>query len=412
MNKLIILSIIVLGVIAVAQLLRVNELILKQSKQEPGDIPQSENMFNANLIVVFGILLFIGTTYCMLRYGFVNLGPAASVSGQKIDFLFNIQYTIVMLVFFIFCGILFYFSRKYVRQPGKTAYYYPHNNKLEMVWTVVPSIVITVLVILGLKTWNDATGPADPESVDIEVYSYQFGWTARYSGADNKLGKHDYKLTTDTNPYGLVTRANIDRSLNIFKNGEVGNEGIKMIEDKLNDPEIVMSKKDRKELEKKLERLERMTRLLEAMSVTYADSLDDFANNDIIVPDSLVLLKGQSYNLSFRSKDVIHSAYMPHFRLQMNTVPGMLTYFPLQPIYSTKEMKQKMNDPDWEYALLCNKVCGGAHYKMVMAVTVLEPEEFLAWQKTKTTYDGSAWISPSEEAALLEEYKEIAASVN
>jgi cytochrome c oxidase subunit 2 len=101
----------------------------------------------------------------------------------------------------------------------------------------------------------------------------------------------------------------------------------------------------------------------------------------------------------------------------MNTVPGMTTYFKLQPLYTSKEMKEKMNDDKFEYILMCNKICGGSHYKMKMAVQVLGPEKYLEWQKTKMTYDGSPWLNFSEseraekEAELLEKYQEISARV-
>ena len=173
----------------------------------------------------------------------------------------------------------------------------------------------------------------------------------------------------------------------------------------------MLSSEDRKSFEVELGRKERMARLLEAMSITYLDSLDELANDDVIVEDSLVLLKGQKYSFSFRSKDVIHSAYFPHFRAQMNTVPGMTTYFKFQPIYSSDDMKMKLDDNKFEYALLCNKICGGSHYRMKMSVKVLEPKEYLEWQKSKTTYDGTPWIE-GDESKLLEYYESITNSLD
>jgi len=160
-----------------------------------------------------------------------------------------------------------------------------------------------------------------------------------------------------------------------------------------------------------LGRKERMARLLEAMSVTYNDSLDELALDDVIVEDSLVLLKGQKYNFSFRSKDVIHSAYFPHFRAQMNTVPGLTTYFKIQPVYTSDEMKEILDNPEFEYAILCNKVCGTAHYRMKMSVKVLGPKEYLEWQKTKSTIDGTPWIEGNE-SQLLEYYEAIASRID
>lgn len=409
-SKLVIILVIIFGVLAIAQLVRVSELTSKYTKRKEEEIPENENKFNANMMLIFMISLYIGFIWLMLKYGYVDLGPAASAHGQEIDWLFDLNWIIIISVFFITNSLLFVFAWKYSRKPGVKAYYYVHNNKLEMVWTVIPAAVLSVIIILGLRTWNDTTARAGAEFEQIEIFAYQFAWTARYSGMNNELGKFDYKLTTAENPYGIMTKANIERSLSLMKVGEPGQNGIERIENQLNDRSIMMSAKDRKALEVELGRKERMSRLLGAMSVTYADSLDDLANDDVILEDSLILLKGQNYNLSFRSKDVIHSAYFPHFRIQMNTVPGMTTYFKFQPIYTSAEIKRKMNNPEFEYALLCNKICGGSHYKMKMSVKVLGPKEYLEWQKTKSTYDGTPWIEGNE-AKLLEYYESIANSV-
>ncbi|MDX1653288.1 MAG: cytochrome c oxidase subunit II [Brumimicrobium sp.] len=416
-SKLIILLVIILAVLAIAQLVRVNELTAKHAKRKEEDIPHRDNIFNANMMLAFMIFLYVGFIWLIVKYGYMEMGPPATVHGEGIDWLMNLNLVIITVVFFLTNTLLFMFAWKYVKRPGVKAFYYPHNNKLEMIWTVIPAAVLAVIIILGLRTWNDITTKASPESENIEIFSYQFGWTARYSGQNNQLGKFDYKLTTAENQYGLMTKENIEAALEGMRVGSPGQEGIQLLEEKLNDPKLVMARSERDELREELDRKERMARLLEAMSITYNDSLDQLVNDDVIVGDSLVLLKGQQYNFSFRSKDVIHSAYFPHFRAQMNTVPGMTTYFKLQPIYTSQEMKTLMKDDNFEYILMCNKICGGSHYKMKMAVRVLGPEEYLAWQKTKTTYDGSPWLNFSEseraekEAELLERYRSIAASV-
>ena len=76
------------------------------------------------------------------------------------------------------------------------------------------------------------------------------------------------------------------------------------------------------------------------------------------------------------SKDVIHSAYFPEFRAQMNTVPGMTTRFKFTPTITTKEIRLKRKDTKFEYTLMCNKNCGVGHNTMKMVVRVLEKEEF------------------------------------
>lgn len=410
-DKLVIVLVIILGALAIAQIMRVSELAQKLSKYKPEETPPSENNFNAISMIVFMVLLHAFLIYLIVDYGFIDLGPAASVGGQQIDFIYSIQWVLVLLVYFSCVTLTFWFSYKYRKKPGVKAIFYPYNNKLEMIWTVVPAAGLSVMVILGLKTWNDITSPASEDYENVEVFAYQFAWTARYSGMNNELGKFDYKLTTPENPYAIVTRDNIERSLELMKVGEPGSEGIEMLEAKLNDNSSVISKSERKKLMTELGRKERMARLLEAMSVTYNDSLDELALDDVIVEDSLVLLKGQKYNFSFRSKDVIHSAYFPHFRAQMNTVPGLTTYFKIQPVYTSDEMKEILDNPEFEYAILCNKVCGTAHYRMKMSVKVLGPKEYLEWQKTKSTIDGTPWIEGNE-SQLLEYYEAIASRID
>lgn len=410
-SKLIIILVIIFGVLAIAQLVRVSELTAKHTKRKEEDIPENENKFNANMMLVFMIGLYASFIYLMLEYGYMHLGPAASAHGQEIDWLFDINWIIIIATFVLTNSLLFIFAWKYARKPGVKAFYLVHNNKLELVWTVIPAAVLSVIIILGLKTWNETTARAGAEFEEIEIFAYQFAWTARYSGMNNELGQFDYKLTTAENPYGIKTKSNIERSLSLMRVGEPGQNGIEMLENKLNDRSIMLSSEDRKSFEVELGRKERMARLLEAMSITYLDSLDELANDDVIVEDSLVLLKGQKYSFSFRSKDVIHSAYFPHFRAQMNTVPGMTTYFKFQPIYSSDDMKMKLDDNKFEYALLCNKICGGSHYRMKMSVKVLEPKEYLEWQKSKTTYDGTPWIE-GDESKLLEYYESITNSLD
>src|SRR5690554_4003146 len=211
-SKLVIILVIIFGVLAIAQLVRVSELTAKQAKRKEEEIPESENKFNANMMLVFMVALYAGFIYMMLEYGYVDLGPADSAHGQEIDWLFDLNWIIIIAVFFITNTLLFVFAWKYSRKAGVKAYYYAHNNKLEMVWTVIPAAVLSVIIILGLRTWNDTTAKAGAEYENIEIFAYQFAWTARYSGMNNELGRFDYKLTTAENPYGIMTKEKIGRA--------------------------------------------------------------------------------------------------------------------------------------------------------------------------------------------------------
>jgi len=122
------------------------------------------------------------------------------------------------------------------------------------------------------------------------------------------------------------------------------------------------------------------------MKARHNSKLDAQAYVDIIQKDTLHLLVGKEYEFNFRAKDVIHSAYFPHLRSQVNTVPGLTTRLKVTPTITTKEMKEKRNDPNFNYVLMCNKICGGAHYKMKMIVVIDTPEQYAAWMKSKTTF--------------------------
>lgn len=379
-TKLIILAVIVLGVIAVAQLMRVYELSSKLRNKSEAEISNRDNRLNANLMMAFMIALFGGFIYLMYAYGWTGRGESASVHGHEIDWLLNLNFVIILAVFFLTNALLFIFAFKYVKKPGVPAFYYPHNNKLEMLWTVVPASVLAVIIILGLKTWNEATSEAAAESIRVELFSKQFDWTARYSGSDNILGKFDYKLTTDDNELGILTSNTIDSAIYQM---EFGPMGIHTMEEKLNDESIIMIPEDREKMMEDLSRKERLIRLLYQLRERHDKALDAQAWDDIIQKDTLYLCKGKEYEFNFRSKDVIHSAYFPNFRVQMNTVPGMTTRFKFVPDLTTKDMRVKKNDPKFNYALLCNKICGGAHYKMKMIVVVLEEKEYDAWMATK-----------------------------
>ena len=164
---------------------------------------------------------------------------------------------------------------------------------------------------------------------------------------------------------------------------ENGVSGIKVIESKLNDNHLVMSNDDRDKLSTDLERKSRLIRLLNQMRGHHDSKLDAMAWDDIIQKDTLFLCVNKEYEFNFRSKDVIHSAFFPHFRSQMNTVPGLTTRFKITPDITTKEMRKKMDDDNFHFILLCNKICGSAHYKMKMMVVVLDEKSYNDWMISK-----------------------------
>jgi cytochrome c oxidase subunit 2 len=399
-SKLIFLIVIVLGVIALAQLVRVYELSSKLRNRGEHEVTNRDNNLNGRMMVLFMLLFYAGFIWLMLKYGWTGRGDAASVHGKETDWLLDINFIIIIAVFFFTNTLLFVFSYKYIRKPGVKAFYYPHNNKLEMLWTVVPACVLAVIIILGLKSWNEVTDNAKDESIRVELFSKQFDWTARYAGDDNKLGRFDYKLTLDNNELALLTETTIDSAIHAM---EFGPTGIKTLISKLNDRTIMLVPEDKEKMENDLSRKERLIRLLYQMRERHDGKVDAQAWDDIIQKDTLFLCVNKEYEFNFRSKDVLHSAFFPHFRAQMNTVPGMTTRFKFIPDVTSAEMRKRKNNDKFNYVLMCNKICGGAHYKMKMMVVVLSESEYKAWMtnKKKQTFK-DAYFATAAPAAPTE----------
>ncbi|NQX90618.1 MAG: hypothetical protein HRT74_00440, partial [Flavobacteriales bacterium] len=128
--------------------------------------------------------------------------------------------------------------------------------------------------------------------------------------------------------------------------------------------------------------------------------------DDQIVKGEFHLPVGKEVEFVFRSRDVIHSAYMPHFRAQMNTVPGVPTRFKMVPSITTDSMRTILDDPEFDYVLLCNKVCGAAHFNMQMKVVIESEEDYNNWleeQKTFIAKEEPAETPETEDQAIIEE---------
>jgi cytochrome c oxidase subunit II len=126
------------------------------------------------------------------------------------------------IVFVITQVLLFWFSFKYQEKENKQALFYPHNNRLEVIWTVIPAIVLTVLVGFGLYYWFQITGEAPKDAVQVEVYGKQFNWEFRYPGRDGVFGKRYFKNIDETkaNPLGQIWEDPANRD-DVYTTGEV-----------------------------------------------------------------------------------------------------------------------------------------------------------------------------------------------
>ena len=210
--KLITLLVVIAGVIALAQLAKVGQLtsLIRNKKEE--DISDADTRLNGGLFIAFMVAFYASFIFLIIRYGDYN-PPAASAHGESYDTLMNFNMYIIMAVFFLVNSVLFIFANKYRFDKERKARFFAHDNRLELIWTVIPSIVLAVIIIYGLRTWNEMTGDASDDALRVEVYSKQFDWTARYPGADGEFGLANYNLITPTNPLGIVTQDGVTEAL-------------------------------------------------------------------------------------------------------------------------------------------------------------------------------------------------------
>jgi len=401
MFSLLVLITIVLGVVAAVQLSKVYQLAAKLRNHREEDISLADNKMNAWFMLIWMIVFFAAVIYFYIAYGDF-LPVSASAHGNDIDMLFTVNIVVITTVFFLVHILLFYFSWKYYYRDDRKAFFFPHSTKLEMVWTVIPSLVLAFIIIFGLRIWNDITDVVASENpVQVEVYSKQFDWTIRYPGADKELGFSNYNLISGTNPLGIASD-----DLIIKKIAELDEE-IQSIETKLKKEGNFLPSSQVEALEDKIYRLQRHKLRINDVSMSREASSGVFSagQDDKLVKGELHLPIGREVEFIFNSRDVIHSAYMPHFRAQMNCVPGIPTRFKMTPTITTDSMRTIVDNPEFDYILLCNKVCGASHNNMAVKVIIESEDEYQEWLDGQKTFSESLGgeseeIEESEEISL------------
>jgi cytochrome c oxidase subunit 2 len=354
MTTPLILAVLVLVAIAIWQLAKIFELSQMGADRANDQIANdSDNKYNGYLLFAFLVFIYGITIFSFAKYGKMLLPMPASEHGADYDQLMWISFAIIFFVQTVTQFLLHYFGYKYRGEKGKKALFYADNDKLEFIWTIIPVIVLASLILYGLYSWvniMDINDEDDP--LVVELYAQQFNWTARYGGDDNVLGDASVRL--------------ID---------------------------------------------------INSANVLGLDSGDPNGADDVIVKE-LHLPVGRKVNFFMRSQDVLHSAYMPHFRAQMNCVPGMVTQFSFTPTVTTEEMRLQPeivdkvkrtnvlraaraaegdpNSDPWEfdYVLLCNKICGKSHYNMQMKIIVESEEDFNKWLKEQKTFGETVTALP------------------
>ena len=338
--------------ISVWQIVKIFEVSNLGKKKDTSQIANyKDNDLHGKLMFAFLVFIYLVTIYSFVSYTKVLLPESASEHGYTYDRLLVISFITIFIVQTITQALLHYYTYKFRGIKGRKASFITHNNKLELVWTVIPAIVLFVLILYGMSTWSDIMNfDEDEDALVVELYAAQWNWKARYSGDDNVLGDANVRFLNDFDGRNIV--------------------GI--------------------------------------------DSSDPNGLDDIVVTNEFRLPVDRKVIFKIRSQDVLHSAYMPHFRAQMNCVPGMITEFSFTPTKTTADMRMnpevvdkvnrinkirydnsqeliaKGEEPlepyQFDYLLLCAKICGSSHYNMQMKIVVESEKDFNKWLNQQNTF--------------------------
>ncbi len=207
------------------------------------------------------------------------LPETVSTYGPEIDRLFYLIYYVTGAVFFAVQITLLVFLWNYRHRPGRRATYTHGNTALEIIWTVVPAIILVIQAFMSRSVWAEIKGRIPPTDMLIQVTAKQFNWEIAYPGPDGKLGTDD----------------------------------------------------------------------------------DVTMDNDVHVP------VGKTIRVELKSRDVIHSFFVPQLRYKQDAVPGRDI-----PIWF------KVTKPG-KYEIPCAELCGFGHSGMRGWLYVQTPEEYATW---------------------------------
>ena len=309
-----------------------------------------DNQWNGQLMFAFMIFIYAITLFSFWKWGDVILPSSSSEHGIEYDNLLWISFAIIFFTQTVTQGLLHYFAYKYRGEKGKKALFYADNDRLEAIWTIIPVIVLAGLILYGLYTWTDI-------------------------------------MTVEENEEALVVELYAQqfnwKARYAGEDGVLGDANVRFLQD------------------------------FDGKNLVGIDATDPNGFDDVVVQE-LHLPAGREVIFKMRSQDVLHSAFMPHFRAQMNCVPGMITEFAFTPTVTTEEIRQtdamkakvkkinrirreksqdllaKGEEPlepyVFDYLLLCNKICGASHYNMQMKIIVETPQEFEKWISDQQTF--------------------------
>ncbi len=273
------------------------------------------NSINGALFVLFGVVGMVVAGIAASRWYdlMILVKDPASLHGEDIDRMFWNTMIVSIFVVVLTNTLLFFYAWYYRGRPGRKALYYPDNDRLEMIWTAVPAVVLILLIGDGIRTWHKIFKDVPENAIEVELNGKQFDWTIRYPGADEK--------------YGYTSVEYID----------------------------------------------------DAQGNTIGFNFEDSKSHDDIVTTEIHLPVNVPVNFTIKSRDVLHSATLPHFRMKMDAVPGMATNFWLTPTKTTEEMREITGNPEFNYEMSCQQICGGGHWNMRRVIIVESEVSYKQW---------------------------------
>jgi cytochrome c oxidase subunit II len=197
MSGFILISIIILVFVIIYQIAKASEYaaVLRGEKKINGQVNRAIAFL---LLSMFPIGIW-GIWKCHVYFKDMMLPVAACKTGENYDMMFNITTLVTGIVFFLTQAVLFWFCFKYQSTEKRKSFFFAHSNRLELIWTTIPAIVMAMLVAVGLKNWYTVTSVAPAEATVVEIVGKQFNWLIRYPGKDNELGKRDFRKINDAN---------------------------------------------------------------------------------------------------------------------------------------------------------------------------------------------------------------------
>lgn len=252
-----------------------------------------------------------------MKYASFTLPESASTHGKDIDALRTFTLSFTYPAFILVHLLLFYMIWRYYNGRSQAAVYQLTNHALERGVLIAISIPVVIIASWGIYVWNRP------------VYGQKPADQQRTLELEVVAEQFQWR----------VRYPGADGKLGRYHYTLIGGENVLGI-----------------------------------------DFTDPKAQDDILPQlKELHLPVGSLVTIHVRSKDVLHSLFLPHFRTHVYAVPGQKNQVMFVPTITTREMRRRLGDPEFDYELACNQLCGGAHYNMRMKVIVETWDEFEQW---------------------------------